>query len=80
MPTPALALGPKPDTAQPDAPTDENLLVRLALWVGARLGERIRYHRALHQLRQLDDRDLDDIDIARADFPELARRHAATAG
>jgi uncharacterized protein YjiS (DUF1127 family) len=80
MSTPALVTGPKPDTARLDAPTDENLALRLALWVWARLGERVRYHRALHQLRRLDDRDLDDIDIARVDFPGLARRHAGMAG
>jgi uncharacterized protein YjiS (DUF1127 family) len=44
------------------------------LW--PRLGEQIRYQRALHQLHQLDDRDLDDLDIARADFPALAGRYA----
>jgi hypothetical protein len=33
----------------------------------ARLGERIRYQRALHQLHWLDDRDLDALDLARAD-------------
>lgn len=38
--------------------------------------ERIRYAQALRELRRLDDRDLDDIDIARADFPALAQRHA----
>jgi uncharacterized protein YjiS (DUF1127 family) len=44
------------------------------LW--ARLGEEIRYRRALRQLHQLDQRDLDDLDLARADLPALARRHA----
>ena len=43
--------------------------------LGARLGE-IRYQRALHELHQLDDRDLDDLDLGRADLPALARRHA----
>ena len=33
----------------------------------ARLGERIRYQRALHRLYWLDDRDLDALDLARAD-------------
>jgi hypothetical protein len=33
----------------------------------ARLGERIRDQRALHQLHRLDDRDLDALDLARAD-------------
>ena len=44
--------------------------------LGARLGEEIRYQRALYELHQLDDRDLDDLDLARADLPALARRHA----
>jgi uncharacterized protein YjiS (DUF1127 family) len=30
----------------------------------------------LHELHQLDDRDLDDLDLGRADLPALARRHA----
>ncbi|MEK0085341.1 DUF1127 domain-containing protein [Benzoatithermus flavus] len=41
-----------------------------------RAREQLRYWRALHVLRRLDDRDLDDIGIARVDFPALARRHA----
>lgn len=41
--------------------------------------QQIRYHRALHDLYQLDDRDLDDINIARADFSDLAWRHATGA-
>lgn len=41
-----------------------------------RAREQIRYWQALRVLRRLDDRDLDDIGIARADFPALARRHA----
>ena len=51
---------------------EDGFLGKLALWVG----ERIRYARALHELRQLDDRDLADLDIAPVDFPELAWRHA----
>ena len=39
----------------------------------------IRYHRALHELHRLDDRDLDDLDLARGEFPELAWRHATGA-
>ena len=34
------------------------------------------YQRALNELHRLDDRDLDDIGIARIEFPELAWRHA----
>jgi uncharacterized protein YjiS (DUF1127 family) len=41
--------------------------------------QRIRYGRALYELHRLDDRDLDDIGIARIDFPELAWRHATGA-
>jgi uncharacterized protein YjiS (DUF1127 family) len=44
-----------------------------------RARRQIRYHQALRELRRLDDRDLDDLDLARADFPELARRHATGA-
>ena len=54
----------------------ETRLVRLVLRVGARTGELIRYLWALHQLRRLDDRDLDDLDLACADFSDLAYRHA----
>ena len=54
---------------------EEGFLGKLVLWAR----QRIRYHRALHQLHQLNDRDLDDIDVARGDFPELAWRHATGA-
>ena len=53
------------------------------LWRGlrARVGEEVRYHLALRELRRLDDRDLDDLDLGRGDLPGLARRHAReTAG
>jgi uncharacterized protein YjiS (DUF1127 family) len=48
------------------------------LWRGlrARVGEELRYRRALHALRRLDDRDLDDLDLGRGDLPGLARRYA----
>jgi uncharacterized protein YjiS (DUF1127 family) len=44
------------------------------LWRGlrARVDEELRYHRALRELRRLDDHDLDDL-------PGLARRHARKA-
>jgi uncharacterized protein YjiS (DUF1127 family) len=48
-------------------------------WAGqvrARLAEKLRYRRALHELHQLDDRELDDLNLARADLPALAWRHA----
>jgi uncharacterized protein YjiS (DUF1127 family) len=39
----------------------------------------IRYRRALQELRRLDAADLDDLDLARGDFPALAWRHATGA-
>ena len=48
----------------------------LARRAASRLAEEVRYHRALHGLRRLDDRDLDDLDLGRGDLPGLARRHA----
>jgi uncharacterized protein YjiS (DUF1127 family) len=40
------------------------------LWrkVRARVGEEVRYRRALRELRRLDDRDLDDLDLGRGDL------------
>ena len=61
-------------TTQREA-AEEGFLGKLAL----RARRRIRSHRALHELRRLDDRDLDDLDLARVDFPALARRHATGA-
>ena len=52
-------------------------------WRGlrARVDEELRYRRALRELRRLDDRDLDDLNLGRGDLPGLARRHARdTAG
>ena len=48
------------------------------LWRGlrARVDEELRYRRALRELRRLDDRDLDDLNLGRGDLPGLARRHA----
>jgi uncharacterized protein YjiS (DUF1127 family) len=51
---------------------EEGFLGKLALWAR----RRISYRRALNELHRLDDRDLDDLNLARADFPELAWRHA----
>ncbi len=60
----------------PDArDEEEGFLGKLVLWAG----QRVRYQHALRELHRLDDRDLDDIDVARADFPELAWRHATGA-
>ena len=69
----ALVLTPSPASDRRDA--EEGILGKLVLWAR----QRIRYHRALHELQRLDDRDLDDIDLARVDFPELAWRHATGA-
>jgi uncharacterized protein YjiS (DUF1127 family) len=55
---------------------EEGFLGKLVLWVRTR----IRYERALHELHRLDDRDLDDLNLARVDFPALAWRHATGAG
>jgi uncharacterized protein YjiS (DUF1127 family) len=71
----AFGLIPGLGVARRDVPppeADEGFLGKLVLWAG----ERIRYHRALRELRRLDDRDLDDLNLARIDLPELARRHA----
>ena len=53
------------------------------LWRGlrARVGEEVLYRRSLRELRRLDDRDLDDLDLGRGGLPGHARRHAReTAG
>ena len=42
----------------------------------ARITEEVSYRRSLRELRRLDDRDLDDLDLGRGDLPGLARRHA----
>jgi uncharacterized protein YjiS (DUF1127 family) len=68
-----LALMPPPSPEKRDA--EEGFLGKLVLWAR----RRIRYRRALDELRRLDDRDLDDLNLARADFPELAWRHATGA-
>jgi uncharacterized protein YjiS (DUF1127 family) len=62
--------------ASPDSRT--GVAPRIAAAKGAlgKLAVWIRYERALHTLRRLDDRDLDDIGIGRVDFPALAWRHA----
>ena len=67
-----LAFALIPSLAPDKRDAEEGFLGKLILWAR----QRIRYHRALHELRQLEDRDLDDLNIARVDFPELAWRHA----
>jgi hypothetical protein len=51
------------------------------LWRGlrARVDEELRYHRAMRELRLLDDRDRDDLNLGRRDLSGLARRHARKA-
>jgi uncharacterized protein YjiS (DUF1127 family) len=48
------------------------------LWrkLRARIGEEVRYHRALRELRVLGDRELVDLNLNRGDLPDLARAHA----
>ena len=48
------------------------------LWrrLRARVDEELRYRCALRELRRLDDRDLDDLNLGRGDLLGLARRHA----
>jgi uncharacterized protein YjiS (DUF1127 family) len=70
-----LAFALLPSLAPDKRDAEEGFLGKLVLWTR----QRIRYHRALHELHQLDDRDLDDLNIARVDFPELAWRHATGA-
>ena len=50
----------------------------VGLWrkLRARIGEEVRYHRALRELRCLDDRELVDLNLNRGDLPDLARAHA----
>ena len=49
---------------------------QLARQARAWAGEELRYRQALRELRRLDDRDLDDLALGRADLPGLARQHA----
>lgn len=63
MLTLAFTLIPSPDShAKPTllAEAGQGSLGQLIRWVR----QQVRYRRALHELRQLDDRDLDDIGIA----------------
>ena len=70
-----LAFALIPSLAPDKRDAEEGFLGKLIL----RARQQIRYRRALHELHQLDDRDLDDLNIARVDFPELAWRHASSA-
>ena len=68
---PALILSLSP--AKHD--TEKHFLGKVVLWVR----QQIRYNQTLNELHKLDERDLDDINVARVDFPELAWRHATGA-
>jgi uncharacterized protein YjiS (DUF1127 family) len=59
----------KPRSSQWQAPA-------WARQVRASFHQKVRYRRALHELRQLDDRELDGLNLAHADLPALAWRHA----
>ena len=65
-----LALAYLPALLGDTRDADEGFLGKLVLWAR----RKIRYQRALNELHRLDDRDLDDIGLARIDFPELAWR------
>lgn len=62
-----LALLPEPSSDR-----EEGFLGKLARWGH----QQIRYRLAMNELRSLDDRDLDDINVAREDFRDLAWRHS----
>ena len=70
-----LAVAYVPALLRDTRDADEGFLGKLVLWAR----QRICYERALNELHRLDDRDLDDLDIARIDFPALAWRHATGA-
>ena len=55
-----------------DRQSDAGLWQNLRAWIG----EEVRYHLALRELRRLDDRDLDDLNLGRGDLPGLARAYA----
>ena len=74
----AFVLTPLSRSSGRDAPSVEaegGIPGKLARWIR----QQIRYNQALRELNQLDDRDLDDLNLARADFPALAWRHATGA-
>jgi uncharacterized protein YjiS (DUF1127 family) len=78
MLTLAFTLIPSPDGDAQRTLLEEagqGSLGQLIRWVR----QQARYRRALHELQKLDDRDLDDIGIARGAFPELAWRHVTGA-
>ena len=70
-----LAVAYVPALLRDKRDAEEGFLGKLVLWAR----QKIRYHRALNELYRLDDRDLDDLGLARVDFPALAWRHATGA-
>ena len=60
--------------AQPDS-----IIGKLASAIWRRISEEWRYRAALREVGRLDDRDLDDLAIGRADFPALVWRHVKAA-
>ena len=70
-----LAVAYVPALLRDKRDAEEGFLGKLVLWAR----QKIRYQRALNELYRLDDRDLDDIGLARGDFPALAWRHATGA-
>jgi uncharacterized protein YjiS (DUF1127 family) len=70
-----LAVAYLPALLRDQRDAEEGVLGQLVLWAR----QKLRYHRALNELHRLDDRDLDDLALARIDFPELAWRHATGA-
>ena len=70
-----LAIAYVPALLRDKRDAEEGFLGKLVLWAR----QKIRYQRALNELHRLDDRDLDDLGLARIDFPELAWRHATSA-
>jgi len=57
------------------ARVNDGFLGKLLLWTR----RQFRYNRALAELRRLDQRDLDDLNLGRADLPLLAHLHAVGA-
>lgn len=59
---------------------DEGFLGRFALWAWSRRSAAIRVRRALCELDQLDDRQLEELGIGRSGLPALAERHVRPGG
>ena len=70
-----LAVAYIPSLLRDTRDAEEGFVGKLVLWAR----QKIRYHRALNELHRLDGRDLDDLGLARIDFPALAWRHATGA-